>query len=112
MCSDVTAPADLPLIAESRTRAVYDRGDGYVVKVALNDEGFIANAAEANWDSDYTPLAPCWFEWPDADGDAVLVMEKVVRFPSRGEQLPDWTMSVDCAQVGYLTDGRLVAYDL
>jgi hypothetical protein len=102
----------MKLIAASRTRKVYDRGDGHVVKIPLNDEGFIANATEANWDSDYIPLAPCHFEWPTTGGDAILVMEKVVRFPARGEQLPDWTMSVDCAQVGYLADGRLVAYDL
>jgi hypothetical protein len=42
----------------------------------------------------------------------VLVMDEVVRFPSPGDRLPDWTMSVDGAQVGYLPDGHLVAYDL
>lgn len=102
----------MELIAESRTRKVYDRGDGYVVKVALNDEGLIANMREANWDSDYIPLAPCHFDWPDPCRDAVLIMEKIARFPDYGEQLPEWTMSVDCAQVGYLADGTLVAYDL
>jgi hypothetical protein len=91
---------------------VYDRGDGYVVKVALNDEGLIANMREANWDCDYIPLAPCHLEWSDPRREAVLIMEKIARFPARGEKLPEWTMSVDCAQVGYLADDRLVAYDL
>ncbi|CAA9364783.1 MAG: hypothetical protein AVDCRST_MAG68-5076 [uncultured Gemmatimonadetes bacterium] len=110
-----TALAELVLIAESRTRAVYDRGDGYVVKVALNHEGFIANSREANWTSTEVPLAPCWFEWPADGGDAVLVMEKIVRFVESIDEynaLPRWTGFVDCAQVGYLADGRLVAYDL
>jgi hypothetical protein len=97
----------MELIEEGRTRTVYDRGDGYVVKVAINDEGWIANLRESRWASDYIPVAPCHL-----DDEGHLVMEKIVRFPGPDEELPFWAGYVDCAQVGYLADGRLVAYDL
>jgi hypothetical protein len=97
----------MELIVEGRTRTVYDRGDGYVVKVATCDEGWIANLRESRWTSTEIPVAPCYL-----DDDGNLIMEKIVRFPEWTEELPTWCGYVDCQQVGWLADGRLVAYDL
>jgi hypothetical protein len=94
-----------------RTRAIFDRGDGYVVKIPRDEEGNLANWFEAHYDDPDVPLARCALEM---DGDnAVLVMEWVepVRGPARAE-LPAWTDWVDCRQVGRTADGRLVAFDL
>lgn len=104
------------MLNASRTRAVFDRGDGYVVKVPLTEEGFLANSREAHWTSTEVPVAPCHLEVAST-GVYVLVMEEVVRFPLYDDDgliddLPDWTGYVDCQQVGWLVDGRLVAYDL
>lgn len=49
------------------------------------------------------------------EGMDVLVMEKVdIHGVSHlgYKDMPDWVGSVDCAQVGYDRNGRLVAYDL
>lgn len=40
-----------------------------------------------------------------------LVMEYVRQAKESWEDLPRWTYGVDCKQVGYTHDGRLVAYD-
>jgi hypothetical protein len=94
-----------------RTRAVFDRGDGFVIKVPLDDEGLLDNWSESRHDDEGLPLAKCTLE---ADGDCrILVMERV-RMPTAEEAraLPDWTDWIDCRQVGWTADGRLVAFDL
>ena len=103
-----------------RTRAVFDRGDGYVVKVPINGESFAANSREARTseaDNPYTPVAECYHDTVydvDPDGVSVLVMEKLnfEGVPRSYRDLPDWVGSVDCGQVGYNRKGELVAYDL
>lgn len=104
-----------------RTRAVFDRGDGYMVKVAMNGEGLMANRSEILTHEEpdsYIPVAPCRMETDYSvvpEGMEVLVMEKVdIKGASHlsYKEMPDWVGSVDCGQVGYDSKGRLVAYDL
>jgi hypothetical protein len=102
-----------------RTRAVFDRGDGYMIKVPLNGEGFMANRSErltSESDDTFIPIAKCWEEddksIPGA-GISVLVMEKVTPIGRISyKDLPNWVGFVDCAQVGHDKSGNLVAYDL
>lgn len=100
-------------IGSGRNRVVFDRKDGTVVKIPKNWDGESDNNREANWSSDEVPLAQCHSE-SVGSGDSemtVLVMEKVT--PVQGfKGLPDWVSWVDCQQVGYTKDERLVAYDL
>jgi hypothetical protein len=103
-----------------RTRAVFDRGDGYVVKVPINGEGFSANDREVRTseaEDPYTPVADCYHDTVyDASpkGVSILVMEKLTfeGVPRSYKDLPDWVGAVDCAQVGYNKKGELVAFDL
>ena len=101
-----------------RTRAVFDRGDGYVIKVPLNGEGFLSNSREVNsygMEDPYIPTAECWEETDHSvnkDGLSVLIMEKVKVTFANYKDMPDWVGSVDCGQVGYNRKGELVAYDL
>src|SRR4051812_35072683 len=81
---DVLATLDLlaasyRLIVASRTRAVFARGDGYVVKLPLTDEGLLANSWEARWQDPGIPLAPCHLE-EMSTGVYVLVMEEVIEY--------------------------------
>lgn len=102
-----------------RTRAVFDRGDGYMIKVPLNGEGFMANRSESltsEAGDDFIPIAKCWQEDDKSipDGEInVLIMEKVTPITTIDyKALPNWVGFVDCAQVGHTKDGKLVAYDL
>lgn len=101
-----------------RTRAVFDRGDGYVIKVPMNGEGYAANNTEvihASMDDPWIPVAECWHEEDYSitpKGVPTLVMEKVEHCRLDYKELPDWVMSVDGGQVGYNKKGELVAYDL
>lgn len=104
-----------------RTRAVFDRGDSYMVKVPMNGEDLMANQSEImtyEAKDPYIPVAECRMETDYSvvpEGMPVLVMEKVdIESASklRYKDMPDWVGSVDCGQVGYDRKGRLVAYDL
>lgn len=100
--------------ASGGTRATYFMR-GVVVKVPLNAYGVEANYHEADWSAchgkgGYIPIAEAFIEtWGGLD---VLIMEQVKPVSLPYSQMPDWVMSVDCAQVGYDADGVLVAYDL
>lgn len=98
-------------IGAGNERMCWDRGDGYVIKVPYDDAGAFSNGVEADWQhSDYIPLAKCWLDWLDGFPYALLIMEKVT--PVRDfSNLPKWTNAVDCVQVGYTVDGKLVAFD-
>jgi hypothetical protein len=99
-----------PMVGQ--TRAVFDIGDGWVVKLPLNWDGICANSHEADWTSIDIPLAPCHIVWND-DDQPVLRMQRVTEaLHIDRADLPRWTDWVDCAQVGYLPDGKLVAFDL
>lgn len=116
-----TFSENMEFIGWGRTRVVFDRGDGYVVKVPFNGEGYMANGGEyktytynvANPDNPGIPVAACNFEdFNSMDKEIpVLIMEKVT-YAHGEENLPDWVGWVDCGQVGYTKNGELVAYDL
>lgn len=93
-----------------RNRAVFDRGDGFVIKIAVSEDGLSDNLLEARHTAPVIPLARCHFEMM---GDCeVLIMERVTVWLGGRSALPDWVDWVDCAQVGHTVDGRLVAFDL
>lgn len=97
-----------------RTRAVFDRGDGTVAKVAINDEGYAANSFEVRASAEpekYLPVAKSEFLDVD-DYCSVVIAERVEIVIARRSELPDWTDFIDGAQVGYNSAGELVAYDL
>lgn len=100
-----------PLIG--RTRAVFDMGNGYMMKVPFNDEGEYANGNEVRAsaaDDPAIPIAECFY---NKVGDVdVIMMEKVDRITVDYSRMPDWVGYVDCGQVGLNRQGKLVAYDL
>lgn len=98
-------------IGQGRTRVVYDRGDGTVVKVPLSWQGCRDNWQEAGWDAEETgiPIARCYTQ--EVDGIPLLVMEKVTPITDQ-EEMPLWASRVDCYQVGINSAGYAVAYDL
>lgn len=98
------------------SRATFDRGDGYLIKVALVPIGQNMNGREARVAADpqsKIPMAKCWEE--TISGVQVLVIEKL-RVPKpaqlRTMKLPKWVDEVDYQQVGYNSRDELVAYDL
>lgn len=96
-----------------RTRAVFDMGDGTVVKIPFNDEGAMANGYEHKAfraEDPYIPVAKNHYEIHD--DVEILRMERVRIATVNYKTMPDWVMSVDGAQVGYNSKGELVAYDL
>lgn len=108
-------------VIEGRTRSVYLMDDGKrVVKVPVDEDGLDANYREANWSektgkTGFIPIADAAIEtWRNADGTEldVLVMERVEEAFLPYKDQPDWVGYVDCAQVGYDSEGRLVAFDL
>ena len=100
-----------PRLGSGRHRTVFDMGDGYVLKLPWNFEGIYSNELEARTANDNHSSDICYArcELIDFLGVPAVKMEKVDIAP-RGK-LPSWTSYVDCQQVGYTTDGRLVAYD-
>lgn len=117
---------DVPLV--SRTRVVFRTGDGHVIKVPITNEGEMANINEFNYsqnENSYIPVTPTE-QYRDSfipDDLFVIIAQEVTpahisstsaNYIDDGEacDFPDWVRGVDCQQVGYLPDGRLVAYDL
>lgn len=105
------APEEV-IVARTRTVLMYP---DFVVKVPTTEEGLLGNSMEfATYnDPDGIPVAPC--RWVEVNGDVTaLVMDRVA--PVRGafsdKSMPWWVSMVDCGQVGHLSDGTLVAYDL
>ena len=87
-----------------------------VAKLPLGMEGVFANNHERRAfhqtlrGEAYRPVAACRVR-TNADGIPILLM-RIVDPVTSSLGLPDWTLSVDCAQVGLDRRGRLVAYDL
>jgi hypothetical protein len=102
-----------------RNRAVFDMGS-YVVKLPRNSQGFgdndwegsISNGPDSDpaEDIQYARTRMFYVKLPEHDYIPILFMEKVV-YAERQEHLPDWVMSVDCGQVGWSKNGKLVAFD-
>lgn len=93
-------------------RRVFADGDAYVVKVPRDAAGEYCNESEAVEAPGDARLARCTLF--ERYGVQLLRMERIVRFPRTAREfakLPDWTGAIDCQQVGWTADGRLVAYD-
>lgn len=105
------------VLGTGRNRKVYDMGNGLVVKVPLNAPGMEDNLAESEIykstrddpEGYLIRYAECnHFNYKDIP---LVIMEKVEPIKGYHPELPDWTDYVDCAQVGYNKEGKLVAYD-
>lgn len=104
-----------------RTRDCYFVSDDFVVKVPLDDDGCFDNERESriykihseqikqNCHYDGDPhYAKCQLEY--IWSIPILFMERV-RIPVSYKGLPNWIGFIDCMQVGYNKQGKLVAYD-
>lgn len=98
-------------IGEGLDRIVFDAGEE-VVKIPKHSAGIAANYSEEykyqRWE-DQGIYAKCWIKEIN-QGIPILFMEKVDPI-TEYEDLPDWVDFIDCRQVGYTADNRLVAYD-
>lgn len=100
-----------PLVGTNR--AVFDRGDGTMIKMPICDYGQYANVQEGR-----AVLKPDkWYftrghSEHSPNGFHVLVVEKVEPIFHDDPEYPDWADFIDCGQVGRTADGRIVAYDL
>lgn len=100
-------------LATGRHRAVYLLTSGkYVIKIPIDDYGYSDNILEASRSKKDGWLLKEQMARCKLLRNGCLIME-YVRLPSEKEynELPKWTDGVDCRQVGYTIDGRLVAYD-
>lgn len=96
-------------IGRGRNRLVLRHGK-YVIKIPLNFNGEVDNAWEARVRLRDIPTARC--RLATLGGWQVLVMEYVeVPTDFSYAAYPNWCKSVDCAQVGWTRQGKLVAYD-
>lgn len=101
-----------------RNRNVFDMGN-YVVKIPKNLDGFADNDWEgsiSNANDDPEEIRYARTRMVEVSEVPVVFMERV-EHASTAETIarlgfePDWVGSVDCGQVGFTRDGRLVAYD-
>jgi hypothetical protein len=107
-------------VYEGRNRRAY-LIKGYVVKVPLNWDGIADNSWEGSVRNGDQPLREYDIVYPktrivDFEGIPVLMMERVHPATSRLikrvlGRVPKWIDRVDCCQVGFTKDRRLVAYD-
>jgi hypothetical protein len=99
------------LLGVGRNRVAFLLPSGkYVLKVPRNDAGVADNYHEARFGGTWN-YAKC--KLVNLCGISCLIMEYLDYEPIYEEYdlLPDWTMSVDCCQVGYNRKGKLLAYD-
>lgn len=100
-----------PEIGAGLYRRVFLESPTHVIKVPRNEWGDYCNEGEAQAAPTDARYARCEMFAHAQTGVCLLRMERVVRFPTRRDDLPGWTHSIDCQQVGWTADGRLVAYD-
>jgi len=106
-------------LGRGRSRAVFQLDCNSVVKVPLNMAGIVDNSDEARLFSRYgktgfIPYAVCevvLHKERESLSEIPLLMMELIRLPEEFEKLPEWCDYVDCAQVGYDGDNKLVAYD-
>lgn len=94
-------------------RRVFRESITHVIKVPRDGWGEFCNDGEAREAPTSDVFARCMTFRHPRTGVLLLRMERIVRFPTPRQRLtlPDWTTCVDCQQVGWTADGRLVAYD-
>jgi hypothetical protein len=112
-----------PYLGSGRHRSVYDLQDGWVLKLPYCATGVRAN--EEEFDA-YTKMIAAGNVWGNYNpvyaqcsllvfhGVLAVRMEKVeVDIYGRQDMTREygWIASVDCGQVGWTKDGRLVAFD-
>lgn len=102
-----------PFINEGRERAVFDMGDGYVLKVPKNTDGMLANEREYKLYNNHKDWDAPKFAYCElitiGEISCCLKMEKVR--PLLDEKKPDWASYIDCQQVGIDKNNTVVAYD-
>lgn len=92
-------------------RRAFRESATHVVKVPYGPWGEFCNEGEAREAPTAAIFARCKAFKHPRTGVVLLRMERIVRFPTARTKLPDWTDGIDCQQVGWTADGRLVAYD-
>lgn len=104
---------------EGRNRNVFELGQ-YMVKLPKNRDGYTDNDWEGSVsNSAQTYDSPRHIQYPRKHliyfkTIPVLLMEKIIPVDwslEKQSDYPRWIDQVDCAQVGYTKEGRLVAYD-
>ena len=95
-------------IASGRNRAVFRISDRNVIKIPINDYGIADNIYEASGLKTMSGIktAKCRLY-----KNFCLIMEYVEQATENWDDLPEWTFLVDCKQVGYNRNKKLVAYD-
>lgn len=89
-----------------------------VFKLPLNNSGMLDNYRERRAfvlnirKKGYVEMAACRIIIPDGDAGVPMLAMQYVEPIRYSNDLPKWVDCVDCAQVGYNRQGRLVAYDL
>lgn len=96
--------------ASGRNRTVFRSKCGeWVYKLPHNASGEMDNEYEAHlWEVECEYSPECYLD--EVEGVTVLKMEYVTPV-SNCKGLPDWVNWVDCQQVGYTREGKLVAFD-
>lgn len=101
-------------LGEGSNRIVFRRKNSkWVLKIPLNPAGMNDNDAEDHyyrkWKHKSDKMARCRLvQLMDVP---CLIMEYVNTEVGPLKNLPEWTLFVDCQQVGYNSHGKLVAYD-
>ena len=106
-------------LGSGRNRAVYVYNKKYVIKIPLNHNGivdnqhesFISNIFGRGKSDDGALYARCKLLPNDC-----LLMERVnpidydqIKYLSK--EIKYWSSFIDCGQIGFTMDGRVVAYD-
>lgn len=105
------------LSAGRHRMAFLDIRTDFVVKIAHNIDGIQANREEVssfrNRNSNSLPMAKCYSWVIVEDCPIAIVMEYVEMAKDRYTLsiIHPWVWSVDCGQVGYNKQGKLVAFD-
>lgn len=77
-----------------------------VLKVPINDNGI----ADNDWEGSMRSPTTAKGRWLQINGLICCMQERLTIHTGDGE-LPEWTNSVDCCQVGYDAKGNLKAFD-
>ena len=99
------------VLATGRTRIVFLKNDTEVIKLPLNEEGIEAQYTEVQTykkNKKRKIFAKCSLVHDNEI--PVLTMEKV-RPAMEIKDPPSWVGFIDCEQVGYNSQGQLLAYD-
>lgn len=98
------------MIGFGKDRIAFKMRGGYIFKFPRHETGEYCNDGEGSW-KDETFATSRYVEYKGF----VCVMQEALDIKAPFEKpdykLPDWTMSIDCCQVGFDKRGNLKAYD-